>query len=345
MQVRIFKQKVRNDMRIRVIIVFFLFILTSGSFLAQDIKSNLRQRKVTIVMIGKNGASPVFIAAYSGARAAAKELGTKYKVDITIDWQTPKIEDAQEQATTIKHFSNLRVNGIAVACSDPNYLTPTINEVVDNGIPVLCFDSDAPKSKRFAYYGTDDVEFGKMLMKEMAVELKWKGVIAILAGNKNSLKQQNRMQGVKDELKKYPKINLVTENIYNNLEIPERAAETVTKAQEMNPNIQGWVFLGSWPLLVKNSIKWNPGEIKLVVSNAIPSELEYLESGYVQGLVGVNYFQIGYKSVELLINKILRNKAPAKEQIHAPLILVSKENVNEWSLNWKKWLIKEAIDH
>ena len=52
----------------------------------------------------------------------------------------------------------------------------------------------------------DDIEFGRMLLQELAKELKGKGTIAILAGNKNALNQRRRLEGIEDELKKYPNI-------------------------------------------------------------------------------------------------------------------------------------------
>jgi ribose transport system substrate-binding protein len=311
---------------------------------AQRSRDVTNKKTVTIGMIGKIASNPVFVASYSGALLAAKELGIKYNVNVVIDWQTPAVENVEEQAATIDRFSRSKIDGIAIACSDANYLTQTIDKAVDNGIPVMCFDSDAPKSKRFAYCGADDAEFGKMLMKEIAAELKGKGVLAVLAGNKNALNQQRRLQGLKEELKNYPKITLSPENIYHNLEITERAVETVARAQRMNPNIQGWVFVGSWSLLAKNSIKWNPGEIKVVAGNAVPAELDYVMSGHVQGLVGVNCFQIGYKTVELLLDKILTNRNPKESTIFVRLTPVSSVNVEEWSLNWKKWLLKEAMN-
>lgn len=162
------------------------------------------QKRITIGMIGKMSNNPVFIAAYSGARVAANELSSKYKAEVVIDWQTPGNENSQEQAAALERFTNTGVDGIAISCTDANYLTPLIDKAVEKGIPVICFDSDAPKSNRFAYYGADDIEFGKMLMKELATQLKGKGIIAVLAGNRNALNLQRRLQGVKNELKKYP---------------------------------------------------------------------------------------------------------------------------------------------
>src|SRR5277367_1823572 len=47
-----------------------------------------------IVMIAKSSTNPVFTAAKKGAEDAAKEIGDKNKVKITVDWQTPNDEDA-----------------------------------------------------------------------------------------------------------------------------------------------------------------------------------------------------------------------------------------------------------
>jgi len=99
-------------------------------------------------MIGKISTKADFIAMYSGARVAANELGAKYNIEINIDWRTPKVEKVQEQAAIIKRFSSSGAGGIAISCIEANYLTPIINKAVDKGTPVICFDSDAPKSKR-----------------------------------------------------------------------------------------------------------------------------------------------------------------------------------------------------
>jgi ribose transport system substrate-binding protein len=331
----------RYKLIIFICFVLILIINVTMHVNANDNKSG--KQKITIGMIGKAGTSAVFIATYSGARLAAKELSAKYNVDIIIDWQTPNVENVQEQASAINRFSSSGVGGIAISCIDANYLTPVINKAVDQGTPVICFDSDAPKSKRFAYYGANDVEFGRMLLKELATEMKGKGSIAILAGNRNALNLQRRQQGIKDELTKYPHIALSPDNVYYNLEIPDIASETVARAQKKHPNIGGWIFIGSTVLQAKNSLKWSPGEIKVVAGNAVPAELEYVKSGYVQGLVGISCFQMGYKTIEILLEKIRSNHTPADPLMYIQLTPVSKENVEEWMLNWRKWLLKEAV--
>ena len=40
-------------------------------------------------------------------------------------------------------------------------LALAINDAVARGVAVMTFDSDAPQSKRFAYYGVDDLATGE----------------------------------------------------------------------------------------------------------------------------------------------------------------------------------------
>jgi ribose transport system substrate-binding protein len=303
-----------------------------------------KEKGITIGLIGKSQSNPVFIAAYAGARVAANELSKKYNIEINIDWQTPENESPQEQAQAIEKFIKSGASGIAIACSDENILTPFIDKASENGIPVLCFDSDASKSKRFVYYGSDDYELGRMIMKELAMEMNEKGIVAILGGNKNAPNLKKRVQAVIEELKNYPSMKLAENGVCYHEETPEQAAKTVSRFQKANPQVRGWAFIGGWPLWVKDAIKWKPEQIKIVAADALPAELEYLKSRHVQVLIAQNCFLWGYHSVELLLNKITTNINLTKRNINGELTRVSKENLEEWSLNWKKWLLKEAVN-
>ena len=330
-------------MRYRFIFFFCLVFISSRIIFAQTGKNNSSQKKIIIGFIGRIGANPFFIAVHSGAKLAAKDMGAKYNVDVVIDWASPEMENVQEQAAAIERLFRSGAKGIAISCSEANYLTPTIDGVVEKGMQVMCFESDAPKSKRFAYYGADDIAFGKAIMKQLAVEVKGKGTIAVLAGNSHALNQQLRLKGIREELKKYPNIALPEHNIFHNIEIADLSAEMVRREQKINPTIAGWAFQSSWVFESKNPFPWKPGEVKIVAGNADQEELEYVKSGYVQSLVGVNCFQMGYKSVEILLEKIIKNRTPNEPLLYSPLTPVTEKNVNEWSLNWNKWLLKEAV--
>ena len=298
------------------------------------------QKKITIGLVAKSQSNPVFQAAYAGAKDGAKELGPKYGVEVTIDWQTPPDEDAQKQAEAIEQLARGGAQGIVVSCSDANTVTPAINKAVELGSTVMCFDSDAPRSKRLCCYGTDDATCGKLVMKELARVMNDKGMIAILAGNQTAPNLQKRVQGVKDELKNHPNMKLIADGVFYHPETPEQAAEAVNTAQTTHPEIEGWAMIGGWPLFAKNALKWAPGSVKVVSVDALPAELGYVRSGYVAALYAQDCYGWGHKSVEILLNKIVKGESPKDVKIVDPLTKVTKDNADEYVKNWDKWLKK-----
>ena len=277
-----------------------------------------------------------------GALDAAKELGDKYNADISINWQTPPDEDAQKQVQAVEALSGSGVQGLAVSCSEARTLTTAIDKAVRKGIPVICFDSDAPKSKRFAYYGTDDEACGKSVMLNLAKAMGDKGTVAILAGNQSAPNLQNRVKGVKEELASHPGMKLLEASggVFYHQETPEKAAEAVQSAQNANPGIEGWAFIGGWPLFTANALPWPPGKVKVVSVDALPAQLPYLKDGHVELLLAQDCYGWGHKSVEILLEKIVNKKNPEPARVVDPLTPVTKDTADEFGKNWEKWLKK-----
>jgi len=301
-------------------------------------KSAIR-KKIILGLVAKSQSNPVFQTAYTGAKDAARELGPKYNVEIEIRWATPPDEDAARQADMVRELAVSRADGIMVSCSDANVLGPAINEAVERGTHVMCFDSDAPQSKRFAFYGTDDVTCGQMLAEEMARLMNKKGVVAILSGNQTAPNLQKRVDGVRGKLADYGDMKLLEpEGVFYCDETPEAASEKVNRIQTTRPGIQGWIMVGGWPLFTKNALKWDPGSVKLVSVDALPAELSYVKTGHVQALFAQDCYGWGYRSTQILLEKILNNTAPAEVRVIDPLARVTIENADEWSRNWTKWL-------
>ena len=127
------------------------------------------KKKVLLGFVAKSLSNDVFQAAQVGAADAAKELGPKYNAEVQLEIRTPNDEDATKQAEAIEALARMGAQGIAVSCSEANTVTPSIDKAVSRGVQVMCFDSDAPNSKRFAYYGTDDKSCGERTV-ELPVE-------------------------------------------------------------------------------------------------------------------------------------------------------------------------------
>src|ERR1700727_3855366 len=170
--------------KVTLTVTSLIGLLASPSFAAE--------KTYVFGVVAKSNNNPVFQAAKTGAEDEAAKLSKENGVTIKIDWRTPNEEDPQKQADALEQLVNAGASGIAISCSDANKLTDAIDKAVDNGVPVVCFDSDAPKSKRLADFGTDDIDCGQKTMSELAKEMGGKGVVAILAGNQNATNLQKR---------------------------------------------------------------------------------------------------------------------------------------------------------
>jgi ribose transport system substrate-binding protein len=291
----------------------------------------------TFALVAKSQSNPVFQAARVGAEDAAVEVGQKLGVKINILWRTPNEDDAQKQVENLEQLVLQGVDGISVSCSEAETLTPAIDKAVDQGVPVMCFDSDAPASKRFCYHGTDDVECGHIIMRELARELgPGKHVVAIPGGNQNARNIQNRIKGALDEATNYP--NLTIRGVYYSKEVPQDAAAKIEEVQTANPDIDGWAMIGSWSLFTDALLKWEPGKVKIVAMDALPAELPYLTKGVVQKLYAQQTYRWGVRSVELLADKVILGKNPATVLDYSELPPVTKDDVQLYEQNWKKWL-------
>src|SRR6185369_4034370 len=114
--------------------------------------------KLRFMIIPKALDIPVFNYAKLGAERQAKEYG-----NVEILWNAPASADQLKQKEILESAITQRVDGIAISSLNGDFLTDTINKAMDAGIPVVTWDSDAPKSKRYAFYGVDDLASGRIL--------------------------------------------------------------------------------------------------------------------------------------------------------------------------------------
>jgi len=299
-------------------------------------------RGLKIAMIAKSSTNPVFLSARTGAEAAEKELSQKHGIPIDIAWLTPPQEDGQVQAQRIAQAVNEGASAILISCSDAGKVTGAINDAVSRGVPVMTFDSDAPQSSRFAFYGVDDIKTGEAVMRELAPLMNGKGKVAILAGNQNAPNLRNRVAGVKQEAAKYPGISIV--DTFYHIETPQDAAAEVIRVQNAYPEVTGWAMIGGWPLFTQTLLTdLDPKKVKIVAVDALPAELAYVEKGLAPVLLAQPTYKWGYVSVQRIVEKVyLKQDVP--QIIPMELVKVTKDNLGTWARQLKDWGFTDVPD-
>ncbi len=288
-----------------------------------------------IALIAKASTNPVFLSARTGAEAAAKELTARHGVSVEIVWLTPPGEDGQVQAQRIAQAVNEGANAVLLSASDAGKVTGAINDAVARGVEVMMFDSDAPESKRFAFYGVDDVKTGVAVMDELAVQMNGKGAVAILAGNQNAPNLRKRVEGVKQAAAKHPGITIV--GTFYHVETSQDAAAEVVGVQNAYPQIQGWAMIGGWPLFTTSLLTdLDPKKVKIVAVDGLPPQLAYVEKGLAPVLLAQPTYLWGYESVNRIFDKV-QLKKDVPQVIPMELVRVTKDNLGTWARQLRDW--------
>jgi len=293
------------------------------------------KQRLKIALIAKSSTNPVFLSARTGAEAAARDLSKQHGIEIEVAWLTPPQEDGQVQAQRIAQAVNEGADAIIISCSDAGKVTGAIDDAVGRGLAVMTFDSDAPQSKRFAFYGVDDLKTGQAVMAELATQMGGKGKVAVLQGNQNAPNLQKRVQGVREEAAKHPAIEMV--GVFPNIETPQDAAAEVIRVNNAYPEIQGWAMVGGWPLFTRTLLdEIDPKRMKIVAVDALPVELPYVEKGLAPVLLAQPTYLWGKVSVSTIVDKLVLNKQ-VPTIIPMDLVRVSRDNLGDWARQLKGW--------
>jgi ribose transport system substrate-binding protein len=271
---------------------------------------------------------PVFNYAKIGAERQAREYG-----NVDVLWNAPSSADQLKQKEIIESAITQRVDGIAISALNGDFLTETINKAVDAGIPVVMWDSDAPKSKRFAFYGVDDLASGRILGDQAVRLLNGKGKVAIIT-SLGATNLQRRLDGLKESLAKAPGIQIV--EVYDIKEDAVRCAELIATGTNRYPDLAAWLAVGGWPIFTRNATAAvDPAKTKVISFDTIQPGLDLLREGKVTVLLGQKYFGWGSEAVRLLYD-YKHGKMPPSPIIDSGVDVVTRENVDDYAAKWKK---------
>lgn len=282
-------------------------------------------KKLRFALIPKSLDIPVFDYARIGGERAAAELG------VEVIYRGPDKADELKQKEVLESFITQKVDGIAISVLNASFLTPTIDRAVEAGIPVVTWDSDAPASKRLAFYGVDDYQSGLIMGEETATLLGGKGTVAFITSlGANNL--QRRLEGAKAALAKHPGISIV--ETYDIKEDSTRCQELIATGSNRYPKLGAWISVGGWPVFSANALEPVPSTTKFVSFDTVESALSLLRAGKVQVLLGQKYFGWGGESIKLL-HGIVNGRNPASPIIDSGVDVVTAANVDAYEAGWK----------
>jgi ribose transport system substrate-binding protein len=273
--------------------------------------------------------------ARSGCDAAAKDLG-----NVDVDFRLPTTGSAAEQTQILNDLVARGVNGIAVSVDDPANETALLDKIAGQ-VLLITTDSDAPKSKRVCYIGTDNVAAGVQAGDMIKECLPNGGKIMLFVGHTDAQNAVERAAGIKKSLEGS---NVQIIDIRTDDTDPARAQKNAEDTLVKYPDIACLVGLWNYngPAIL-NAVRsaGKIGQVKIVCFDDEDDTLAGIASGAIYGTVVQNPYEFGKQAVTLM-DKYLGGDTNSfgGTTIYIPTREIKKDNVAAYQADRAKMLGK-----
>ena len=246
-----------------------------------------------VFVIPKNLGNSYFTtsdSAKSGGAIAAlnalKESGTETSgTAATPASQIPAIQAAITKGANI----------LLVSATDASALCPTLNSAMQKGITVVTYDSDAPACRNLFINQATPQGIGASEVDLLAKEIGGSGQIAIVSAAASATNQNAWIGFMKQELKKYPKMQLVS-TVYGN-DDPTTSTQVTEGLLQQYPNLKGIISPTTVGIAaaaaVLDTAKYR-GKVQLTGLGTPNSLRKYVNDGTIKGFELWNPADLGY---------------------------------------------------
>lgn len=293
------------------------------------------QEKKTLAFV-VNGAADFWTIARRGVEKANKEL-PQYNMEVLI----PSQSSAAEQRTIMDALVARGAAGISISAVDPSNATDTLNRIASKAA-LITNDSDAPKSNRLFYIGTDNVAAGENAGKEMLKALPNGGKAMLFVGSMDNANARERVEGIKKAIagSKIEILDVRTDS-FDNVKAKANVSDTLTKYGDIDLLVGLYAY--NTPQIY-NAVKdaGKVGKVKIVGFDEDVQTLRGVADGTIQSTVVQQPFEFGYQSM-IDLDKVLHGDTsfiPANKQIIIPTKIIDKSNVADFQALMKTLLHK-----
>lgn len=292
----------------------------------------------TIGIVGQATQSPLDGPARAGMEAALAELEKEYRIRVTLIHATPREADPAEQAKALRQISQKSVDGILLDPVNNPAVAEGILFLKSRDIPTVFYNRTLAGSPAIGQVTTSQELMGKTALETLIPRLgRLGGNIVGLTGPPDDPITAARMRGL-GEVELPEDIVLMGFIETRPTMGPAIRAVQTTHKDDRDERIDGWLFLGSWPLLGSVPLPWKPGERHCVAIGHQPQMLHYLDAGTVDALVMPDTAAIGARALEILVTALHKPESGQKTAITIPPIIVTPQNLDEIREKWVQWL-------
>lgn len=317
-------KKLKNKIHVRVFVLlcFVTAIALSMILLQQTIETKKEPYRLIFISKTIDSHNDFWTSLIDGAELAAEELDVEIEVvggsaEEDVDGQIRKIEESIDK----------KPDAILVAPCDYSKTSDVLQQVVDNGIPLILLDSVIDRDIAVSVVSTDNRLAGKELGEFTRNLLEHNSVIGIIGHVKGTSTAMEREEGIKEGLGDAKE--KIADIVYCDSSY-EKAYSLTTDMLTRYPDIDVLIGTNEYATVgAARAVKDMElaGKVKMVGFDNSVEEIQLLEEGVLRGIVIQKPFNIGYLGVDQAVKAITGKGADKK--VDSGCKLITKENLYE----------------
>ncbi len=280
------------------------------SVLPTFIKPARAAGKIRIGLVAKSLGNGFFVAVDKGGLEAAAAIG-----NVEVIFTGPTEPTADGQIAVIQALIAQHVDAIAISANDPDALVPICKRALSRGIKVMSYDSAVSPGGRIVHLAaSSDVLIGQTLDQIAAAAAPGgAGKFAIVSATPTSTNQNAWIAAMKQDLPKYPGLDLVSV-VYGN-DLADDSYRQATGLLQKYPDLKVIVSPSSVGIVACAKAVEDAklvGKV-FVTGLGLPSECAgHVEAGSIKSFAIWNPIDLGYSVIEIATDLVKGATGPGQ---------------------------------
>lgn len=283
-----------------------------------------QKKKIKLGVILFSTDNPFFADVLKGVNEKTKDLAG-YNCTVLVK-QIPINVDAQLNA--IDELIREDANGIALAPQNDDRIRIRINELFEQGIPVVTLNTDIENSTRIAYVGSNYTKSGRTAAGLLRLMTHGDVRIGIITGSADILCHTERISGFTDALKPYHEhmhIISVAETQDDEIASYEQTARLLNEHPEINALFfaAGGVYGGCRAITSLGLA----GKLRVVAFDKAETTEQFLQDGVLSAVICQQPHIQGKKPLDLLFHYLTSGELLDREYYYTAVDIRILENI------------------
>lgn len=288
-------------------------------------KTNGKRRSCRIGIVTQLAGASFMREINRGIREAAEELRDR---DVEVLVRESFAVDEKEQVDAIDELRREGIDGLAVMPVDAESVREKINELIDDGIPVVTFNSDIVGTRRRCFVGMDNVKSGRTAAGLMKMLTGGQGKVLVITGYFTNHVNISRLAGFVEEIKaSCPGIEIV--GVQGSFDDAAEVEKIVTNTMRTIPDLDGILQVSGGQEGIRAAFEALGVEKRphVIIYDQTPKNEKVLREDVADFLIDQNGYVQGYRPPHILADIIQKNQMPEQEQILTDITIRTKYNL------------------